>query len=238
VEGYRKWLFNLFVSEWTPFPRLTTQLQPADGQAAGVDLHVEVRRPGFYGTLTYGLASVRYEMVQPSLAIWFGSERMAFRLPQDRRHQLNVLAGTRLAGFDVQVQWNVGSGSPYSRPVGFDAFLLVDKNADVFETDDRERVIYAEPFNARLPTYPRLDVSVERSWAWQGVTLALQAGVINVYDRPNIFAFDTFIVHTPRHPDFSRDPEKVCQPVLDPRVREDDYAKSGEVALAAASIDA
>ena len=54
------------------------------------------------------------------------------------------------------------------------------------------RVIYEHPFNGRLPTYHRLDVSVERTFEMGNVDLTLQGRVINLYDRRNLFYLDVF----------------------------------------------
>lgn len=192
VEGYYKRLFNLFIAEWTAFPRLTTRLQEADGQVLGLDLRLELRRRNFYGYVNYGLSSVEYNARQASLALWYGAGALRFRPAHDRRHQINVLASTRLLGFDLSTRWQFGSGLPFNRALGFDGFLLMDGTVDVFETPGDRRVIYERPFNGILPTYHRLDFSVERSFRLGRGTATVQGSLINVYDRANIFYLDVF----------------------------------------------
>ena len=46
AEGFYKRMQDLSVAEWTAYPRLTTRLQPADGEAYGGDLRPEYRRVG------------------------------------------------------------------------------------------------------------------------------------------------------------------------------------------------
>ena len=192
VEGYHKRLLNLFIAEWTAFPRLTTRLQNADGRVYGLDFRLELRRPNFYGYVNYGLSSVEYEAQQSSLALWYGTETLRFRPAHDRRHQLNVLASTRLVGFDLSARWQFGSGLPFNRALGFDGFLLMDGTIDVFEDQGDRRVIYERPFNGVLPTYHRLDVSVERRFRLGRGAATLQASLINAYNRANIFYLDVF----------------------------------------------
>ncbi|MFB3131868.1 MAG: carboxypeptidase regulatory-like domain-containing protein [Rhodothermales bacterium] len=192
AEGFYKRLRNLFIAEWTSFPRFTTRLQRADGRVVGLDLRLEVRRPHFYGYINYGLASVEYEAKQASLALWYGSETLKFHPPHDRRHQLNVLGSTTLGGFDVSLRWNFGSGRPFNRLFGFDGFVLMNGVQDLFTVTDDQRVIYERPFQGRLPTYHRLDVSVERRFDFSGFDLTVQVGAINLYDRRNLFALDLF----------------------------------------------
>ena len=192
AEVYYKRLRNLFIAEWTSFPRFTTRLQQADGRVAGLDLRLEVRCSNFYGYINYGLSSVEYEARQASLALWYGAETLKFRPPHDRRHQLNVLASTTLGGFDMSLRWNFGSGRPFNRLFGFDGFVLMNGVQDLFTVQDDQRVIYERPFLGLLPTYHRLDVSVERQFDFTGYTLTVQAGAINLYDRRNLFALDLF----------------------------------------------
>ena len=90
------------------------------------------------------------------------------------------------------MRWQYGSGLPYSRALGFDVFMLPDSQIDVINDPGQARVIYERPFNARLPDYHRLDVSVEREFVTSWATLAAQVGLINAYDRRNLFAYDIF----------------------------------------------
>ena len=192
AEVYYKRLSDLYVAEWTAFPRFTTRLQRASGRVAGLDLRAEVRRARFYAALTYGLSSVRYEAQQEAIALWYGTETLAFHPPHDRRHQLDLRVAGAVREVELSLRWNLGSGRPFSRLFGFDGFVLMNGAVDLFDTADEQRVIYERPFQARLPAYHRLDVSAERRFAFDGFSLTVQGGVINVYDRRNLFALDLF----------------------------------------------
>ncbi|HUF08993.1 MAG TPA: TonB-dependent receptor, partial [Rhodothermales bacterium] len=192
VEGYYKDLSNLFISDWTAFPRLTSKLQPASGTSIGVDVRMELRGSNFDGYVNYGLSSTRYVAEDASIQLWYGEETLEFRPPQDRRHQLNVVANMKILGFDVSARWDFGSGLPFSQAVGFDGFILVDDIEKASDTPGTRRVIYERPFNALLPTYHRLDLAVERAFYMGPIELAFQGSIINVYDRRNIFYLDIF----------------------------------------------
>lgn len=192
LEGYYRHYRNLFIAEWTAIPRLTTELQPATGRTMGVDVRLEFRSDPHYVFVGYGLSSTRYRAEQESLELWYGMEEFAFRPPHDRRHQLNVLVNTDLRGFEVGVRWHFGSGLPYSRPLGFDGFNLVDEVEDVRDKTSTRRVIYERPYNAVLPAYHRLDLSVSRSFSVGAADITVQGSVINAYDRRNIFYMDMF----------------------------------------------
>ncbi len=195
VEGFYKDLDNLFIAEWTSFPRLTTRLQPASGRAFGGDLRVEVRRSNFYGYVNYGLSSTRYISKAKNLAFWYGDETPSFRPPHDRRHQFNVLGSTSLLGFGLDVRWEFGSGLPFSRAVGFDGFVLMDDIEKASDLGGTRRVIYERPYNALLPTYHRLDISVDRTFSLSRADVTVQGSVINAYDRRNLFYLDVFTHH-------------------------------------------
>ena len=193
AEGFYKRLDDLFISEWTAFPRFTTTVQEASGRAAGVDLRLEVRRPRVYGFVTYGLASVRYEAMQEALAIWFGTATLDFRPPHDRRHQVNALVSTTFRKIDLSARWQYGSGLPYNQVRAFDGFVLMDGPVDVRAEPGTPRVIYDRPFGGTLPAYHRLDLSAARTFTYGDDSyITLQAGLINTYDRANLFALDLF----------------------------------------------
>jgi len=43
-----------------------------------------------------------------------------------------------------------------------------------------------------MPTYHRLDVTLEHTRVLSAADLTVQAGVINIYDRANIFEYNIF----------------------------------------------
>jgi len=52
-------------------------------------------------------------------------------------------------------------------------------------------LFFDRPYNARLPAYHRLDLSLERSFALSPhVNLEAKVGAVNAYDRSNVFYYD------------------------------------------------
>lgn len=92
----------------------------------------------------------------------------------------------------MSARWEFGSGLPFSRAIGFDGFVLIDDIVDVRTAPTSRRVIYERPYNGLLPTYHRLDLSVDRTFALGPVDLTLLGSIINVYDRRNLFYLDVF----------------------------------------------
>jgi hypothetical protein len=193
LEGYYKHLSDLFVAEWTAFPRFTTRLQPADGRSFGGELRLEGTWGPLYGQLGYGYSNTMYDARQRTLDLWYGVEALRFRPPHDRRHQVSALVVAEVGGFSARARWQFASGRPYTQIAGFDGFAPVTEVADAKDLPGTRRVIYASPFNGVLPPHHRLDVSVERTFALgEAVELTVQATAINAYHRRNIFSLDTF----------------------------------------------
>ncbi len=193
VEGFYKKLSNIFIPEWTAFPRFTTNLQQADGRVRGLDLRLELKAGFFYSLLSYGLSEVTYDAEIPAVALLYGEEETSYAPPHDRRHQVNALVAVSQFGFDLNVRWQFGSGLPFNKSMGFDRFILLDSLRNLLEVPGDERVLYERPYTGRLPTYHRLDVSLERAFELGGsARLTFQGGLINAYDRPNLFYLDLF----------------------------------------------
>lgn len=193
IEGYVKDMQNLGIPEWSAFPRLNTRLQLADGTAHGVDTRLEGEFGNFYVYLTYGYGKVEYTARQVNFPIWFGTDSVKFPPSHDRRHQGNALLVYRLWGFEWSARFQYGSGLPFTQAIGFDDFVLLNGENQLFGEEGDPRVLYGPPYASRLPSYHRLDVSVERSFQLAPkVRLKAQAGLTNAYDRQNLFYFDLF----------------------------------------------
>jgi hypothetical protein len=105
---------------------------------------------------------------------------------------VNALVSATLLGLDVSLRWQFGSGLPYTKPLAFDGFALIDDIRTAFEFENSRRVVYDRPYGDVLPTSHRLDGSIEKSWTLRTASITLQASAINLYDRRNIFYVDIF----------------------------------------------
>ena len=193
VEGYHKRLRDVPVPAWQAVAQFTTRLDRADGTVYGADTRIELSRPGFYGFVGYGYGWTRYETRDDAFGRWFGEPVQGYHPPHDRRHQVNAVTNLELAGFDASARWQLGTGLPFSRPVGFDeAFDPTADFHDVTTDVGTPRLVLDRPFTARMPLVHRLDLSVERGWDLRRGRLTAQAGVVNAYDRRNMFYYDLF----------------------------------------------
>jgi hypothetical protein len=190
---YAKRLRSIPVPLWRGVARFTTRLGRADGQAYGADLRLEYSGPHFYGFVGYGYGWTQYEASQAEFSTWFGEPVQRYHPPQDRRHQVNALASFDVGGFQASARWQFGTGLPFTRPLGFDdAFDYSQHLYDVSAIIGTPRIVLDRPFTGRLPMMHRLDVSVERGFDLPLGRLTAQVGVINAYDRRNMFYYDLF----------------------------------------------
>ncbi|HWV58046.1 MAG TPA: Plug domain-containing protein, partial [Longimicrobiales bacterium] len=193
VEGWVKRIDNVPVPRWSAEAWFQTDLIPANGPAYGADIRAEYVTPVFYGMLGYGYGWLEFEAAHNDFGIWFGEPVQRFHPPHDRRHQLNVVGSLDFAGFTASLRWQLGSGLPFSRPLGFDEnFDFSWDLHDVAANLGTPRVVLDRPFTARMPVMHRLDLSIGRGIDMPLGRLELQAGAINVYDRPNMFYYDLF----------------------------------------------
>jgi hypothetical protein len=193
LEGYYNRMWDISVPIWTALARFTTDLARADGTSYGADLRLEYRTPRFYGYLGYGYGWTIYQAAQREFANWYGDPVQSYHPPHDRRHQLNAVLAYDLAGFRLSARWQLGSGLPFTRPIGFDdAFRFSVARQNVRTDAGTTRLILERPFTGRLPAVHRLDVSAEREFELPGGDLTLRAGAINAYDRRNMFYYDLY----------------------------------------------
>ncbi len=192
IEGYYKRLWNVPVPAWQAIVRYNTTLAKASGHVYGVDARVEYNRGPFYGFIGYGYGQTRYETAQANFEQWFGSPEQSYDPPHDRRHTVKALASVRFGGFTAGLQWDLGTGLPYTQPIGIDDAVSIYDLGDVRDQKGTTRIILDRPYGGRMPAVHRLDVSLKRSFDLGVGDLTTQLGVINAYDRRNMFYYDIY----------------------------------------------
>lgn len=189
-EIYTKWHQNIPVSKWTPIAELEIETAYADGFTYGADLNLEIDQAPWYATLSYGLAYIKYESISGDLGAWIEDVIFGYNPPHDQRHKIHISSGFKVGEYNINTSWEYGSGQPYTRVFGFDLFLNIPRR---FPTDypGIARTLYSEPYGERLPSYHRLDFTVERTFLLKSsIELTMKAGALNLYNRNNIFYFD------------------------------------------------
>ncbi len=192
-EAYYKQLRNLPITTWSTLARFNTDLSMADGTIYGSDIRLEYNRGIFYGFAGYGYNWTKYETTQEHFTIWFDEPVQRFHPPHDRRHQFNTMASITLGPYKTNVRWQLGTGLPFTQPMGFDEYIRFDDGLpNIRRFYGNPRMIMEKPYQGRLPTYHRLDVSLERSIHFSFADISIQAGAINFYDQSNMFYYDIY----------------------------------------------
>ena len=193
VEGYRKWLRHLPVPVWSHLVQFTTDLASADGDVYGADVRFEYDRGPFYGFIGYGYSNTEYETSQEHFMDWFGKPSRRYHPPHDRRHQFNTMFTLELGKYTAGVRWEMGTGLPFTRPMGFDELHRFRDKLPIVKLEyGTPRVILQDFYQGRMLPYHRLDVSLQRAFDLPFAALNLQAGAINLYNRTNMFYYDVF----------------------------------------------
>jgi hypothetical protein len=193
AEGYYKRHRNVPVTVWSMLAEFTTDLALADGQTYGSDFRLEYNRHPFYSFVGYGYSWTEYESAQDHFGIWFGEPVQRYHPPHDRRHQVNGLFSLTLGAYNVALRWELGTGMPYTRPMGFDEIFFYNERLPDLKRDyGTTRVLLEKPYQDRTPVYHRLDLSMERTFTFNRARFVLQAGAINLYDRANLFYYDAY----------------------------------------------
>ncbi len=193
LEGYLRRMRDVAVPSWSTVAKFNSDLVLADGEAYGMDARVEYARGPAYGFIGYGLSWTEYESAQDHFSLWFGEPIQRYNPPHDRRHQVNALASYELGPYTLSTRWQLGTGLPFTRPMGYDeAFDFRFNIQDVARGRGITRLLVDRPYQGRLPVMHRLDVSVEREFDLPFGTMRASAGAINLYDRLNMFYYDIY----------------------------------------------
>ncbi|MGB3075845.1 MAG: hypothetical protein WBB36_11020, partial [Chitinophagales bacterium] len=115
----------------------------------------------------------------------------------DRRHNLNIVASYTWGkdkSWEVDVRFNFGSGFPFTLTQGFyeQVNFLDGINTNYTTQNGNLGIVYDDSLNTgRLPYYHRVDLAVKKKiQISENSMLELNASIINVYNRENIFYFD------------------------------------------------
>jgi len=187
VEGYYKSYDHITSPIFSPFPRFTTTLQEATGEAYGMDVRLNLEnRPFIQESVLDGYVSYTYSQVE------YEAGGISYHPAHDRRHQLNALFHAQRGDVGITVQWQYGSGLPFTQSGGFDIWYLLTPDVDVSSEQGVDRIVYAEPFGGRQPTYSRIDVWLEKKVERGRYVGTLRAGALNILNRSNLFYYDLF----------------------------------------------
>ncbi len=187
VEPYYKKYGQLInLNRFKIFPT-DPNYQIETGQAYGIDLLLKYDHKNFYISGGYSFAYVKRDNGKQVYPPYF-----------DRRHNANLVASYsfgKTKSWEINLRWNLGSGFPFTQTQGFFeyySFLQNGINTNYTTENGDLGIIYDSTLNGgRLPYYHRLDLALKKTITLsKNAKLEINASVINVYGRENIFYFD------------------------------------------------
>jgi hypothetical protein len=215
--GVEKWwgdTWNASVETYFRTFRGVTEFNPADdpndpaddlltgtGRSYGLDVLVRRSTGRLRGWAAVSLLRARRTMPDPlALGLDDLPQTVTFAPVWDRRADVDLVLSYDLPrGVESGLRWNVGTGIPYSRPVGqFVAFetSILDGGYRVQrprgDDDGGDIPVYIVPGDRnrqRYPTYHRLDATVRKTYTRRWGTLTPYLQVLNVYDRRNVLFY-------------------------------------------------
>lgn len=172
-----------------------------EGSSFGVDLLVRRERGRLTGWTTISLLRARRRFPDP-LALDVGGEARTLEFAPifDRTVDVDVVLRYALPGsWEAGLRWNLGTGTPFTRPVGQFAVWETDLFGGGYrqpvpegDEEEPETPLYVVPGDRnkqRYPTYHRLDVTVRRPFRKRWGTLTPYAQVLNAYNKRNVLFF-------------------------------------------------
>lgn len=155
------------------------------GLAQGIDFSGKYEHKNYYLYLSYSLARVDRTFGESTYFTNF-----------DRRHNVNAVGSYKFGrnlSWEVSARWNLGSGFPFTQTQAFYQDLSFGNGigTNVGTSNGNLGIFYGDLNEGRLPYYHRLDLSIDKKIKFKGKSvLEVNAGVINAYDRRNLFYFD------------------------------------------------
>jgi outer membrane receptor protein involved in Fe transport len=182
VEAYYKDLSDVIVGSDTNSILYNT----GSGFARGIEFSLQKKfTDGFVGTASYTYSESRRRDAQGSAEYYFEF---------DRPHILNLIAGLELGdNWQLGAKFQYASGNPFTPVVD-----VVQKNKTYYAVDGAYN-------SARYPAYHKLDVRLDRKFAFASWTLNVYLDLWNLYNRQNVldYAYKVdsrgIITETPRY---------------------------------------
>jgi len=182
IQGYYKVLHNIpTINDHKVLPT-DNDLLPASGESYGWEFLLNYNNDPVSITASYSLG-----WAYKHLNDWTYYPRY------DTRNQVNLIGVLNLgAGWQFSAMWIFNTGRPFTQSWGYYDKLYYDDlytEGSLLESY-KPFSILADKNLGRLPQYHRLDISLTKSFVFSWIKFDLDASIINVYDRKNIFYFD------------------------------------------------
>ncbi|MEO5509993.1 MAG: TonB-dependent receptor [Longimicrobiales bacterium] len=113
----------------------------------------------------------------------------------DRRLDVDLVLQAMLPrDWKLSFRWNLGTGLPYTRPIGaytmYDYSVLTSRWRGPDSSSDVETAVVLGPRNGeRYPTYHRFDAGLRKTFVKRWGTLTPHLDVLNLYNRRNVLFY-------------------------------------------------
>lgn len=191
IETYVKQTDNIPVAQWTREPANTLDTGLVESFTYGADIQVELNFQKLFVSASYGLSEVTYEAPSNELVAWIDEPIFSYNPAHDRRHQLNLIASLTLGKYTANASWQYASGGPFTKIYAFDLALFDLPRQNPLTNQGQAQTLYSRPYDGQLPSFQRLDVSLNRSFEiTRRFEIETEVGAINTLNVTNVFYFD------------------------------------------------
>ena len=182
IESYYKSLLHIVDINQNKVFASDPDLISTDGESYGLEYTAKYSDEKLFASVGYTLAWA-----------FKGIDAVRYFPRYDSRHQIDLLVGWDFgAGWKASAVWTLNTGRPYTQSTGFYDKTYIENFWDQFLTlEPTKAYALLDGKNAaRLPVYHRLDMSLSKEFVLFFMKMTLEANIMNVYNRQNIFYFD------------------------------------------------
>jgi hypothetical protein len=182
LEGYYKIVHNLPVFNENKIYVTDPDLIAGRSEAYGLELYTKYEDEKFRATASYTWSRAFKEV-------------NGFKYPPkyDARHVVNLSVGYKFWNdWHAGVSWSFRTGLPFTQVQSFYDKLDLNDLRNPFPIYDSffPTTVYASTNGSRLPYYHKLDITLSKKFILGDFNIYVDASIINVYNRKNIFYFD------------------------------------------------
>jgi len=182
IEGYYKVLQNLPIVNDKKVFSSDPDLVAGSGESYGWEFLYNINYNRISFTSSYSLSWAFTEV-----------DDWVYYPKYDSRNSVNLSLEYNLGGgWTASAVWIYSSGLPFTQLIGFYDKTYFGSFYDEWylSLDERPFSILGDKNVGRLPDYHRLDLGVSYKFALFAANFSVDASIINVYDRNNIFYFE------------------------------------------------
>jgi CarboxypepD_reg-like domain/TonB-dependent Receptor Plug Domain len=182
IESYYKTLLHIVDINQNKVFASDPDLISTNGESYGLEYTIKYNDDRLFTSVGYTLAWA-----------FMGIDAVRYYPKYDSRHQVDLLAGWDFGGgWKASAVWTFNTGRPYTQSTGFyDKTYIEDFWNQFLTLEPTKAYTLLDGKNAaRLPIYHRLDMSLSKELVLFFMKMTIEANIINVYNRQNIFYFD------------------------------------------------